>query len=111
MSEEVDFYIMKLMPPPGADKAGVIGGGLVAYFKRSYPVQEEAIELFLSTQSWSEVPGTRQQLVLSYSQALTTVGSLGPAVLDEFRVQGFVMRICSHSEDDDGEFSVERFFQ
>jgi hypothetical protein len=111
MSEQVDFYAMKLIPPPAAAGAGINGGGLMAFFLRSLQPHEEAISLFLSMQGWSEVPGTQQPLVLSHAQVEIAIRSLRPSALAEFQERGFVMQIFQHSEDDDGDFDAGRFFR
>ena len=111
MSEEVDFYIMKLHPPTSASNAGVDGGALYAFFRRSFTPQDEAIEWFLASQSWTEVPGTRQQLVLSPLQTETMLNKTCGAALKEFREHGFALRIAVHTEDDEDEFDLRRFFR
>jgi hypothetical protein len=108
---EIDFYAMKLNPPQAAEGAGVNGGGLFAVFERSFPYQEEAIRMFLDVQGWVELPGTRQQLVLSPVQAEPILRQLRASARDEFRERGFVMQIHHHSEEDGEVFDAQRFFQ
>lgn len=68
---EFDYYTQAVIPSEDHPGHGFfVGGALIAIFSRDIPYHEELIANYLDHHHWVAVPNTRQQLVLSYGDAL-----------------------------------------